>query len=152
MLRLLWLTAGLMLATPAPVPADEVPRPNILVILADDLGYGDLGYTGSPDIRTPTIDRLAQNGIEITNGYVTHPYCGPSRAGLVTGRYQARFGMEFNIDYSPQDEHLGLPKSEKTIADRLRAAGYRTGVIGKWRVAITSQCCATGHMRSSTST
>jgi arylsulfatase A-like enzyme len=132
MLRLLCLAAGLLLATPA--PADEVPRPNILVILADDLGYGDLGYTGSSDIRTPTIDRLARNGIEITNGYVTHPYCGPSRAGLMTGRYQARFGMELNIDYSPHDENLGLPKSEKTIADRLRAAGYQTGVIGKWHL------------------
>ena len=132
MLRLLWPIVGLLLAAPA--LGEGAPRPNILVILADDLGYGDLGYTGSPDIRTPTIDRLARSGIEITNGYVTHPYCGPSRAGLITGRYQARFGMEFNIDYSPHDEHLGLPKNEKTIADRLQAAGYRTGVIGKWHL------------------
>lgn len=109
-------------------------RPNILVILADDLGYGDLGYTGSKDIFTPNIDQLAKNGIEITNGYVTHPYCGPSRAGLVTGRYQARFGMETNITNSPFDLHNGLPLSETTFATRLQKAGYTTGVIGKWHL------------------
>ncbi len=81
------------------VHADE--RPNILVILADDLSYGDLGYTGAKDIFTPNIDQLAQHGVEITNGYVTHPFCGPSRSGLMTGRYQARFGIEVNITNSP---------------------------------------------------
>ncbi|MGC6455237.1 MAG: sulfatase [Coraliomargaritaceae bacterium] len=112
----------------------EEERPNILVILADDLGYADLGYTGSKVIQTPNIDRLAADGVIIENGYVTHPYCGPSRAGLITGRYQARFGMEINASYSPFDRHMGLPVDEKTFATRLKAANYRTGIIGKWHL------------------
>ena len=79
-------------------------RPDILVIVADDLGYGDLGFTGSTDIQTSVIDSLAGNGVVASNGYVVHPYCGPSRAGLFTGRYPARFGMEFNVDYSPDSD------------------------------------------------
>ena len=109
-------------------------RPNILVIVADDLGYGDLGFTGSTDIETSVINGLADNGVVVENGYVVHPYCGPSRAGLFTGRYPARFGMEFNVDYSPYDEHMGLPTSERTIANRLQQVGYRTGLIGKWHL------------------
>ena len=109
-------------------------RPDVLVIVADDLGYGDLGFTGSTDIETSVIDSLAGNGVVASNGYVVHPYCGPSRAGIFTGRYPARFGMEFNVDYSPYDEHMGLPTSEETIADRMKAIGYRTGLIGKWHL------------------
>ena len=88
---LLGLTA---LALSGSVLAD--PRPNIMVILADDLGYNDVGFTGSTEIRTPNLDQLAADGVVFKNGYVTHPYCGPSRAGLLTGRHQARFGMENN--------------------------------------------------------
>ena len=109
-------------------------KPNFLVILCDDLGYADLGFTGSTEIKTPVLDKLAANGMEFTNGYVTHPYCGPSRAGLVTGRYQARFGLEINITNSPFDLHSGLPLTEKTFGDRLKTAGYRTGIIGKWHL------------------
>jgi len=112
--------------------ADE--RPNILVILADDLGYHDVGFTGCEDIKTPQLDNLASNGMVFTNGYVTHPYCGPSRAGLLTGKYQARFGMEINPSYSPFDLHMGLPLEETTFAKRLQDAGYRTGIIGKWHM------------------
>ncbi|AWB68879.1 sulfatase [Saccharobesus litoralis] len=109
-------------------------RPNVIVILADDLGYADVGYTGAQDIFTPNIDQLAHNGVEITNGYVTHPFCGPSRAGLMTGRYQARFGMEINISNSYFDLYNGLPLTETTFATRLQRAGYQTGVIGKWHL------------------
>ncbi|WP_243748801.1 sulfatase family protein [Pseudomaricurvus alcaniphilus] len=109
-------------------------RPNIVVILADDLGYGDLGYTGSTEISTPNIDSLAKNGVVFTNGYVTHPYCGPSRAGLLTGRYQARFGMEINAAHSPDDPYMGLPVDQKTFATRLQQVGYRTAVVGKWHL------------------
>ncbi|MGB5512587.1 MAG: sulfatase-like hydrolase/transferase [Woeseiaceae bacterium] len=131
-----WLTACLLLLSVPAWAGDAAsdPRPNILVIVADDLGYGDLGFTGSADIRTPHIDRLARDGMVMTNGYVTHPYCGPSRAGMLTGRYQARFGMELNIDFSPFDTNLGLPVGELTIGDRLQKVGYRTGLIGKWHL------------------
>lgn len=116
------------------VQADTPNKPNILVILADDLGYGDLGYTGATDILTPNIDMLANNGVQITNGYVTHPYCGPSRAGLITGRYQARFGLEVNLTNSLVDHYAGLPTTETTFAKRLQPAGYQTGIIGKWHL------------------
>jgi arylsulfatase A-like enzyme len=131
MKQLTYLLLPLLLLSVAGHSAD---RPNFLIILADDLGYHDTGFTGSTEIRTPVLDRLAHNGIIFDNGYVTHPYCGPSRAGLVTGRYQARFGMEINISYSPYDMHSGLPLTEKTFAERLKPAGYRTGVIGKWHL------------------
>ena len=109
-------------------------RPNILIILADDLGYADTGFTGSKVVQTPNLDRLAANGVVLKNGYVTHPYCGPSRSGLITGRYQARFGNETNFTYSPYDLHQGLPLTEKTFAERLKPVGYRTGIIGKWHL------------------
>jgi len=109
-------------------------KPNFLVIVADDLGYNDVGFNGSKEIYTPVLDDLAANGVIFTNGYVTHPYCGPSRAGLITGRYQARFGMEINLTNSHYDIHSGLPTTEKTFAKRLKSAGYKTGIIGKWHL------------------
>lgn len=110
--------------------------PNILVILADDLGYGDIGVHGGRDVPTPHIDTLAQSGVRCTNGYVSAPYCGPSRAGLFTGRYQTRFGAEFNARVG-DESRLGLPLNERTIADHLRAAGYATGLIGKWHLGFS---------------
>src|SRR5262245_49665634 len=77
-------------------PAAEGRKPNIIVILADDLGYADIGIHGAKQIKTPNIDSLAQNGVRCTSGYVSAPYCSPTRAGLLTGRYQQRFGHEFN--------------------------------------------------------
>ena len=107
------------------------PRPNILVIVADDLGYGDIGVHGGRDVPTPHIDALAASGVRCTNGYVSAPYCSPTRAGFLTGRYQTRFGHEFN-PHVGDEAKLGLPLDQRTIADELRAAGYATGLIGKW--------------------
>lgn len=104
-------------------------RPNILLIVGDDMGYADVGFHGCKDIPTPNLDALAASGVRFTNGYVSGPYCSPSRAGLMTGRYQTRFGHEFN----PNGPH-GLPLNETTLADRLRAAGYMTGCVGKWHL------------------
>ncbi|MEM9918905.1 MAG: sulfatase-like hydrolase/transferase [Bacteroidota bacterium] len=109
-------------------------RPNVIVILADDLGYADVGFTGCEDIKTPRIDALAESGIVCTNAYVTHPYCGPSRAAILTGRYQARFGMEINPTNSPFDLHMGLPLEEKTFGQRLKEVGYQTAIVGKWHM------------------
>src|SRR2546423_15696268 len=108
-------------------------KPNILIIVGDDMGYGDIGVHGCKDIPTPHIDSIAKNGIRCTNGYVSGPYCSPTRAGLMTGRYQTRFGHEFNPGANA-GENAGLPVSETTIANRLKAAGYKTGLVGKWHL------------------
>ena len=112
-------------------------KPNIIVILSDDLGYGELGCYGGKDAPTPNLDAMAKAGVRFTSGYVTCPVCSPTRAGLLTGKYQQRFGHENNIGQSWEVEHpelMGLPVEEKTIADRLKAAGYRTSCIGKWHL------------------
>jgi len=111
--------------------AEKKAKPNILVIVADDLGYGDIGVHGGKAVPTPNIDKLAAMGVRCTSGYVSAPYCSPSRAGLLTGRYQTRFGHEFN-PHVGDEKKLGLPLSQRTLADLLRAAGYATGLVGKW--------------------
>ena len=110
-------------------------KPNIVLIFADDLGYADLGCQEMKDIPTPHIDSLAAAGVRFTNGYVSCPVCSPTRAGLMTGRYQTRFGHEFNPgpELAAADE-FGLPLTEKTLADRLKARGYATGMVGKWHL------------------
>jgi arylsulfatase A-like enzyme len=111
------------------------PRPNILVIVADDLGYGELGCQGHSDIPTPHIDSIARNGVRFTSGYVSCPVCSPTRAGVMTGRYQQRFGHEFNPGpLEDASDAFGLVRDEKTIAERLKAAGYATGIVGKWHL------------------
>jgi arylsulfatase A-like enzyme len=109
-------------------------KPNIIVIMADDLGYADVGFNGCKDIPTPNIDRIAKNGVKFTNGYVSYSVCGPSRAGFITGRYQQRFGFERNPQYRPNDPNMGLPKEENTLATSLKQVGYKSGIIGKWHL------------------
>ena len=112
----------------------KAAKPNILVIVADDLGYGDIGVQGGKAVPTPHIDKLARSGVRCTSGYVSAPYCSPSRAGLLTGRYQQRFGHEFNPVLASAGGKDGLPLDQRTMADLLRAAGYVTGLIGKWHL------------------
>src|SRR5215470_5421794 len=123
--------ASTLLATTTLVAQSVPPSPNIIVILADDLGYGDVSFNGCPDYSTPNIDSLATNGVLCTNGYVSHPFCSPSRAGLLTGRYQQRFGYENNPDGDDANPRLGLSLEELVLPELLRPAGYVCGLIGK---------------------
>ncbi len=109
--------------------------PNVLLIVGDDMGYADVGFHGCTDIPTPHLDSLARSGVICSQGYVSGPYCSPTRAGLLTGRYQQRFGHEFN----PSGPELGLPITQSTIADRLQGAGYVTGLVGKWHLGAGKQ-------------
>lgn len=136
LLLLLILTASLLASSP----------PNLIFILADDLGYGDLGCMGCPDIKTPNIDRLAAEGVKFTDFYANAPVCTPTRTGFLTGRWQQRCGIEFAFGYQveqsrrvngqwvpePDFHGLGLPLTETTLAQRLKIAGYATGIFGKW--------------------
>ncbi len=112
---------------------DQQNRPNIILFIADDLGYGELGCQGNPQIPTPYIDAISNNGVRFTSGYVTAPNCSPSRAGMLTGRIGTRFGYENNPigDKNELPGH-GLPSGEKTIARALHDVGYATALIGKW--------------------
>ncbi len=114
-------------------------RPNLVILLADDLGYGELGCQGDDEIPTPHIDSIAEMGVRFTDGYVTASYCSASRAGLLTGRYQTRFGHEFNpIGAKNEDPAIGLPAGETTLAQALHGAGYTTALIGKWHLGGTA--------------
>jgi arylsulfatase A-like enzyme len=138
--KLAVLTVSL-LAPSALLHAGDAPgrKPNILVILADDLGYADVGFNGCKDIPTPHIDSLAKAGVRCTSGYVTHPFCSPTRAGLLTGRYQQRFGHENNPTWLPQSTVAGLPLSQTTLPQVLKTAGYLTGCVGKWHLGAHPQ-------------
>ena len=110
-------------------------QPNVILVLADDLGYGDIGANGATAIATPNIDRMAREGVRLTGFYASANICTPSRAGLLTGRYAIRSGLAHQV-IEPDDEH-GLPAAEITLAELLRDAGYRTSMIGKWHLGHT---------------
>ncbi len=109
-------------------------NPNLIVIMTDDMGYADVGFNGCQDIPTPNIDRIAKDGVRFTEGYVTFPVCGPSRAGFLTGRYQDRFGFTTNPTIDPKNPIAGLPVEEETMAQVLRKADYKSAIVGKWHM------------------
>ena len=114
----------------APPPA----KPNILLMVGDDIGWGDIGCYGSKQIKTPNIDQLATEGMRFTSGYVTAALCSPSRAAMLTGRYQQRNSLENNR--LAETKNMGLDLNLKTLADVLGGAGYATGLVGKWHLGV----------------
>ena len=131
-----------LLCTALVAPASERP-PNIILVLADDLGYGDLGSFGSTHIETPHLDQMARQGARLTAFYASGSNCTPSRAGLLTGRYAIRSGLAHQVIFV-DDEH-GLPETEITLAEMLKPLGYRTAVIGKWHLGHTPRHWPTSH-------
>ena len=124
------VVAGSLLAAATALPA----KPNILLMVGDDIGWGDIGCYGSKQIQTPNIVRLAKEGLRFTSGYVTAALCSPSRAGLLTGRYQQRNSLENNR--LAETKNMGLDLKLKTLADVLGGAGYATGLVGKWHLGV----------------
>ncbi len=133
-LNVICVCIALTLIDPSPArAADSDPqRPNVIVILTDDMGYGDLGCYGSRDIKTPNLDRLAAQGVRLTNFYSSGPVCTPTRAALMTGRWQQRVGLEWAI--GPGLKEPGLPTREITLPRMLKNAGYATALFGKWHL------------------
>lgn len=118
----------------------QTKQPNIILIIVDDLGYGELGCQGNSEIPTPHIDSLAKEGVRFTDGYVTGPFCSASRAAIMTGRYQTRFGYEKNpIGHVNEKPGIGVPASEWTIAEHLQRSGYTTSLVGKWHLGGTAE-------------
>ncbi len=138
---------GFFLAACAGLPAQGTPStdrpPNVILVLTDDLGYGDIGANGSTVIQTPVLDRLAAEGVRLTSFYAAANVCTPSRAGLLTGRYPVRMGLANGV-VLPQSTH-GLPPSEITLAELLRGSGYRTAMIGKWHLGHLPEFWPTEH-------
>lgn len=140
---LLFLTVAAELIFSGNLAAQANRRPNVILIVSDDGGYNDFGCFGGKEIPTPHIDQLAKNGIRFTQAYVTASVCAPSRAGMISGRYQQRFGFEHNPSRLPvtgfTQNDIGIDPSVKTIADQLRSNGYATIAIGKWHLGIEAQ-------------
>jgi arylsulfatase A-like enzyme len=146
-LGLVWVSL-LFLSPPAPLPAAEqqasgTRRPNVIFILMDDMGYADVGCYGSTEVRTPHVDRLAREGVRLTQFYANAPVCTPTRAAFLTGRYQQRVGLEWALLRDQREP--GLPASETSLARMLKASAYATGMVGKWHLGFKPEFGPNAH-------
>jgi len=130
----LFLLAILLIVFAWLSPAWGAERTNVIIIYADDLGWGDLGCFGHPRFKTPNLDRLASEGAQLTNFYSTYPYCAPSRAALQTGRYPVRFGLTNNPCPDRGVNNIGIPADEITLGEAFKSSGYQTACFGKWHL------------------
>ena len=147
-MRLPAIAALCILSGVAAASAQTAPaKPNVVLIVADDLGYGDLSSYGAPDIKTPNLDRLAKEGIRLTNYYANAPVCTPTRAALISGRYQQRVGLERPLDTNPATGHLdlGLPVTGKSLPQLMKNAGYATALMGKWHLGFNPEFGPNAH-------
>ncbi len=141
------LVLSIALVTNATQNNAQHGKPNIIVIMSDDAGYADIGFSGNTfgkaNFATPNLDKLAGSGVKFTQGYVSASVCSPSRAGMLTGRYQQRFGHEYNLPVKPEpgdvEKFNGMNVNEQTMADHLKSAGYKTGLVGKWHLGLAPQ-------------
>ena len=117
----------------------NAPRPNVVLIITDDVGYGDFGSYGAPDIKTPYIDGLARDGVRLTDFYANGATCTPTRAGLISGRYQQRFALEWPLGAQSADSARGLPVTGRSLPQLLKGNGYATALIGKWHLGWKSE-------------
>lgn len=143
-LRVCSLGIGLLLTATVAAQQPGSGTPNIVFIMTDDVGYGDIGSYGAPDIRTPNIDQLARDGVRFTDFYSNGPTCTPTRAGFVTGRYQQRYGLEIPLP-SPPAEGRGLPANGNSLPQLLKNTGYSTGLIGKWHLGYADNQSPAAH-------
>jgi arylsulfatase A len=133
MRRLALIIAFTCAAATGAAQRPAVNGPNVVLIMTDDVGYGDIGSYGAPDIKTPNIDRLAKEGVRLTDFYANAPVCTPTRAGLITGRYQQRVSLERPLG-GGRDRETGLPVTGRSLPQLLRNNGYATALIGKWHL------------------
>lgn len=144
------LTIALFVASPfssvaAQSDARDGTKPNVVLILMDDLGYGDIGSYGVKDARTPNLDGLAREGVRLTDAYANGANCSPTRAGLISGQYQQRYGIEWPLGAIPDDSARGLPATGATLPALLKKNGYATGLIGKWHLGFKQEFGPNAH-------
>ncbi|HEY6506712.1 MAG TPA: sulfatase-like hydrolase/transferase, partial [Vicinamibacterales bacterium] len=125
-----WLGSAPISAQAPPAPT----RPNVVLVITDDVGYADIGSYGAKDIKTPNIDSLARDGVKLTDFYANGPMCSPTRAGLVSGRYQQRFAIEAALGGVSTAPEQGLPATGRSLPQLLKNAGYATALLGKWHL------------------
>ncbi len=147
MRRMLFVALAIGCALPAVSPAQSVrgTRPNVVLIITDDMGWADLGSYGATDIRTPNLDRLASEGVRLTDFYANGVTCSPTRAGLISGRYQQRYGIEAPLPNAVRAGEQGLRASGNSLPQLLKGSGYATGLIGKWHLGYVAEASPNAH-------